>query len=718
MRGMMSLLAIATVALLAWCGAAAAPGGWWIGVPSAAEITIVGAGAVALAFWQRGRTLPVVAPLFAIVGLLLSGLPLPGLEALSGPPLLAFALAGIVLCTWNDGLRSVSVLFFPLVLTVYLGVALGAQRQVGAEGDEPHYLMVAESLLRDGDLSLGPDYAEGRYRAFYKTRPILDPHYRVRGERGEIFSLHALGLSLLILPAYALAGYPGASLFMALLAAVLAWEIRELLRGLARDSVSAEATAWVVALSPPLIHYAGLVFTEVPAALVVAFALRKGHRGESVADAVAVGAALACLPWLNARYAPLSVVLALYACSAHGWRWRRVGALSTPGVVSALGLLAYHHALYGFWDPRRVYGRRPEFSLAALPEGLQGLFLDQEFGLLVYAPVFVLALAGAARLWRGDRRMAWAIAAVVSITSVTAGSWHMWRGGFNPPARFLVPVVPALAPAVAAGLSAGPTPGAALLVGWSLWTGAAGANDPRLVHRDRDGAAPLFREHSGAREWTSLLPGYVLSESDRYRLAAIWGVVLLVAVLPWPRRFGTLAPGWALALGWVTVCLAAGLAGVVGDRHAGGRDAVRLIGRRALRVPGWTVSIADARWGPNVLDWGPLFEPHRHPDGAIIGSRLSLPAGRYTLRVSGEAFGSTPAVLSIGDHTGRRMSVALETGPNELSASFDLDRKRVVTLALTGGSPLWLEEVGLSRSGEPQGDIFSAYNRDSGLPSG
>ena len=30
-----------------------------------------------------------------------------------------------------------------------------------------------------------------------------------------------------------------------------------------------------------------------------------------------------------------------------------------------------------------------------------------------------------------------------------AGSWPMWRGGFNPPGRFLVPIVPLLLVAVA-----------------------------------------------------------------------------------------------------------------------------------------------------------------------------------------------------------------------------------------------------------------------------
>ena len=47
---------------------------------------------------------------------------------------------------------------------------------------------------------------------------------------GEIYSLHALGLSLLVLPAYAVASYAGASFFMALLAVWLALEIRGVLR--------------------------------------------------------------------------------------------------------------------------------------------------------------------------------------------------------------------------------------------------------------------------------------------------------------------------------------------------------------------------------------------------------------------------------------------------------------------------------------------------------
>ena len=241
------------------------------------------------------------------------------------------------------------------------------------------------------------------------------------------------------------------------------------------------------------------------------------------------------------RYAPLALLVLAHAV----WRHRRAAlALVTPLLASVAGLGLYHYVLYGFWDPRRVYGRRPELALATLREGLPGLFLDQEFGLLVYAPVLVLAIPGLVSLVRRDRRLGLVAVLAVLTVVLTAGSWHMWRGGFNPPGRFLVPIVPILVVAVALVLERrGLTAGAALLVGWGLWAGIAGASQPQLVHRDRDGTAPFFRQLSGAREWTGLLPGYVLEDPDRRRLALVWGASLLLAV-PVARGAAPVRCGW------------------------------------------------------------------------------------------------------------------------------------------------------------------------------
>jgi hypothetical protein len=594
-------------------------------------------------------------------------------------------------------------LLFPVAIAVYATVAARVESRVGPQGDEPQYLMVAESLLRDHDLDLRRDFEERRYEAFHQG--ALEPHFRVRGRHGEIYSVHAVGLPLLLLPVYALAGYAGASLFMAVLAALLAREIREVIRTWTGDEGLAEGTAWAVALSPPLVHYAGLVFTEVPAALAVAIGLRRVREPGGARSALAWGVALAFLPWLNVRYALFPAVLLAYFLSRRP-RWRVALAAALPSVISAVSIVAYHFVLYGFLDPRRVYGRRPEFSAATLAEGLPGLLLDQEFGLLVYAPLFALAVPGLARLCREAWREGAAALALVLVTLLTAGSWDMWRGGFNPPARFLLPIVPVLAVGVAVALRKGLWPGAALLVGWSLWTGLCGGWRPELVHRDRDVTAPLFRVFSGAEEWTRLLPGYVLAERHRWVLSGVWGAALGLAAFA-RRRPRVSAAGFATAsLGLVA---AAGLAGTSAEGPTEGRDAVRLVGRPAFSVPGWTaVSSATARWEPGDLTWGPLYEPQRHPAGAAVGGRLPLAAGRYRLSVDVDPESSVlepPPRLEIlaerREGTGLVRPCSFERTATGIGASFEvLPGERAVTLLLRGGRLLLLRSLALRAGGE------------------
>jgi hypothetical protein len=203
---------------------------------------------------------------------------------------------------------------------------------------------------------------------------------------------------------------------------------------------------------------------------------------------------------------------------------------------------------------------------------------------------------------------------------------------------------------------------------------------------------------SGAEEWTRLLPAYVLAEPDRNRLAAVWALALALAVVPWRRPASRPV---SLALGMAGLLAAAGLAARLSDARSGGRDAVRVIGRPGLALPGWSWEpAAGAEWGPADLDWGPLYEPHRHPDGAPLGRRLSLPHGSYRL------------LLETGDLPGTAVNPMLEvraeggsqprdspfsTHADGLQAGFEVEPEgRPLDLRLRGGGPLLLQRLRLT----------------------
>ena len=114
-------------------------------------------------------------------------------------------------------------------LATAAAAALGASRLTHTvlfpSGDEPHYLVIAQSLWRDGDLKIENNHTRGDYREYF-NRPDLAPHFLRRGVDEEIYSVHPIGMPVLVAPVYAAGGYDGTVAFFIALgatAAAVAW---------------------------------------------------------------------------------------------------------------------------------------------------------------------------------------------------------------------------------------------------------------------------------------------------------------------------------------------------------------------------------------------------------------------------------------------------------------------------------------------------------------
>lgn len=321
-------------------------------------------------------------------------------------------------------------------------------------GDEPHYLVITQSLLQDGDLQIENNHTARDYAAYFGG--TINPDFLVRGRGSVIYSIHAPGVSALVLPAFAIAGFRGAQATLILLFAItgaLMWRSAWRLTG----DVSAAWFAWAaVAGSTTMALLSFMVFPDAPGACAVAAGvfLLVSLRRSSARAMVGGSAALAALPWLHTRFSilagalGLAVVVMLLVDGTRPWpaRWRRTALFLLVPIVSAIAWLASFYWLYGTIDPRAPYGPNPELR-SWIWGAVTGLFVDQQFGLTTYAPVLAVAWLGAVmrapREWR--LLSALCIAIVLIYTLAVASYWMWWAGVPGLPARFLTAAAPLLA---------------------------------------------------------------------------------------------------------------------------------------------------------------------------------------------------------------------------------------------------------------------------------
>ncbi len=312
-------------------------------------------------------------------------------------------------------------------------------KTLSTSSDEPYYLLVCESLLRDADLDLKNNLDSKHYKDFYWEKDELYSLQNIVPVDGKLYTSAYSGLFVwLLLPAYALLGRLGAVLVLTAFASILSLQILYLSRYLVAD---AKINIWpclLMSWTLPWARFAGQIFPEIIACNLACFLLiMLLNLEKSKYNHILFCLGIGLLVLLRFRYLPLAIIfLFLYPFyfkkSSSKWTWFIILSVSIAlGFGIAPILFKNMLALQRFGSLDQVVDIIKGFSQSNFYYSLAVLF-DQEHGIFIYAPFFIFTLWGLIYFYKQHTKLVLSLMGIMfaySFILVRKGGYE-WYGSY------------------------------------------------------------------------------------------------------------------------------------------------------------------------------------------------------------------------------------------------------------------------------------------------
>jgi len=366
--------------------------------------------------------------------------------------------------------RRIVILFLVSLLAFNVGTLLLVSKGATFSGDEPHYLMICHSLLKDGDFDLANNYDKRDYAGFMRFEGKIAAHVVPGAEPGRRYSFHSPGVAFLVFPFYALSTlFKGPALVffirlgMSIWGAFFAVQIYLYARKEWDNEGLALKLCFLTSLTTPVFFYSIHIYPEIIVAgfALAVFRILRFSPVLSAKKAAVCGLLLGSFFWFHAlKYIALFMPFLLYGVWRLVRRPQKRRSLALFVLITAAVILTYlqfQHALYGTYSLSTVswaaemtdtgekfvrFAKTLLFEISPRDRWgtLAGYFFDQRDGLLFYTPIFFFSLFGAIEMLRRKRKEFWLLLALAA-PYVLVSAFLTQRTGYAPQARPLVAVI-------------------------------------------------------------------------------------------------------------------------------------------------------------------------------------------------------------------------------------------------------------------------------------
>lgn len=310
------------------------------------------------------------------------------------------------------------LLLAPMCLTMLWACYLYRENKMPLTGDEPHYLLIADSISRDGDLNVRNNYEDdaaglGKERILQVAdwKQHLGGHLQQRG--GVLYSKHEAGLGLLVALPFALYGSAGAKFTMVFLLGLTPFLFFWVARRIVGHSGWALLIVLTMSIGLPCSLASIHIYADMLAGLLILVAAeciyrewKAGPSERSVGRILLMVFALFLLPWLKVAYVLpvgicVAVALAVQLTKGMSRESVKYACLSAIPALSILLFFFYLKSLFGYFSHPNMGTTR--IGLLAL-NSLLRLHVDVCHGIFFQQPLLLLGVIGFTSLLRRDWR--------------------------------------------------------------------------------------------------------------------------------------------------------------------------------------------------------------------------------------------------------------------------------------------------------------------------
>ena len=289
------------------------------------------------------------------------------------------------------------ILFFVLGFTLFIfNFHNFFSKKSFLSGDEPHYIMMANSFIQDHDFNLKNDYELKRAQKYYSENdlfPHVSPRLSLDGDKW--YSIHPIGLALLISLPFKFFGLPGIRLLLAFIQLISIYFLYLVLKKYTQSNIQVLVGLLLLISCSAFWQNVGVIFPDLILITILLLSIILFGRKDifsNVLLCIFLIAGLVLHTRIFIATAPIVAMHFLYLYKQLGIKklmlnyWPALIALLIP-------LIFYERYLfinYASFSPSALYGNNGQIFGANVFSNFLAIFLDRAKGLFVYFPALLL----------------------------------------------------------------------------------------------------------------------------------------------------------------------------------------------------------------------------------------------------------------------------------------------------------------------------------------